>query len=99
MDRMNSYDIQNKLKGIDDYISEKYKFSHPKNKRDLRELHLACECVEKEKPVDSRVLTLALRYDSLSFRMLLKRIHDKIGDMRAEKANPCKKNTSTKVKA
>jgi len=45
------------------------------------------------------VLTLALRYDSLRFRMLLKRIHDKIGDMRAEKANLCKKNTSTKVKA
>ena len=65
----------------------------PSKKRSFRKLHLACECVEKEKPIYSWVLTSALRHDSPRFRTLLKRIHGKIGDVCADKANSCRENT------
>jgi transposase len=65
----------------------------PSKKRSFRKLHLACECVEKEKPIYSWVLTSALRHDSPRFRTLLKRIHGKIGDVCADKADSCRENT------
>lgn len=66
--------------------------TNPSKRRDFRKLHLACECVRKEKPIYSWTLTSALRHDSPKFRMLLKRIHGGIGIVCSDKANSCREN-------
>jgi transposase len=66
-------------------------------KKDFRKLHLASECRQKEKPIYSWMLTSALRHDSPRFRTLLKRIHGRIGDVCADKANSCRVNAELVV--
>ena len=72
---------------------------HPKpvKKRDFRKLHLASECRQREKPVYSWILTSALRHDSPRFRTLLKRVHGRIGDVCADKADSCRENAKLVV--
>jgi len=61
-------------------------------KRDFRKLHLASECRQRDKPIYSWILTSALRHDSPRFRTLLKRVHGRIGDVCADKADSCREN-------